>query len=74
MFYGKSKSHKARKEAVREVVKFVVRTVVLVGVPTVLTQIVKEKPEWGVYIGAVLVVVDKAVHELPNEYKGLLPF
>lgn len=62
------------KVAAKEVVKFVVRVVVLVGVPTVLAEVVKQKPEWGVYVGAVLVLVDKTIHELPNEYRGLLPF
>lgn len=62
------------KVALKEVVKFMVRVVVLVGIPTVLAEVVKQKPEWGVYVGGALVVVDKAIHELPNEYRGLLPF
>lgn len=62
------------QQSVKEVVKFVVRVTVLVGVPTVLAEVVKQKPEWGVYVGLLLTVVDKTVHELPNEYRGLLPF
>lgn len=69
-----SKKKEPVKVAVKEVVKFVVRVVVLVGIPTVLAEVVKQKPEWGVYVGAVLVLVDKTIHELPNEYRGLLPF
>lgn len=69
-----SKKKEAKKNPVVEIAKFVVRVVVLVGIPTVLAEVVKQKPEWGVYVGAVLVLIDKTIHELPNEYRGLLPF
>jgi hypothetical protein len=62
------------KSAVWEGVKFVLRLVVLVGIPTVLAEVIKQKPQWGVYIGIVLAFVDKVIHKLPNEYRGLVPF
>lgn len=60
--------------ALKETIKFVLRTIVLVGVPSVLAQVIKDKPQYGVPIGFVLMAVDKYIHKLPNEYVGLLPF
>lgn len=65
---------KMNKKALVETVKFVARTVVLVGVPSVLSQVIKDRPQYGVPIGFVLMAVDKYVHKLPNEYVGLVPF
>lgn len=61
-------------KALVETVKFVGRTVVLVGVPAVVSQVIKDKPQYGVPIGFALMAVDKYIHKLPNEYIGLLPF
>ena len=60
--------------AIKETLKFIGRTILLVGLPSVLSQVVATKPEWGVYIGFVLMAVDKLIHKLPNEYRGLVPF
>ena len=60
--------------AVVESVKFVLRMAVLVGVPATLSAVVATNPKWGVGIGFVLALVDKYVHKLPNQYRGLLPF
>ena len=62
------------KKSFIETSKFVLRIVILVGVPAILAEVVKEKPEYGVYVGIVLAIIDKYIHHLPNEYKGLLPF
>lgn len=62
------------KVAIRETAKFVARTIILVGLPATLSAIVAEKPQWGTAIGFVLVAVDKYIHKLPNEWRGLLPF
>lgn len=60
--------------ALFQTVKFVLRTVVLVGVPAVLSALVASNPNWGLVVGLMLSVVDKYIHHLPNEYRGLLPF
>lgn len=60
--------------AVVETVKFVLRMAVLVGIPATLAAVVAAKPQAGVAIGFVLALVDKYIHKLPNEYRGLLPF
>lgn len=62
------------KVAIRETAKFIVRTVLLVGLPAVLSAVVAEKPEWGTAIGFVLVAIDKYVHKLPNSWTGIVPF
>lgn len=62
-------------KSIIETVKFVLRTVLLVGVPAVLTQLAKDKPEWGAWLGIALLVVDKLFHENKNtKINGLLPF
>lgn len=61
------------QKAFIETFKFIFRTVVLVGVPSVVAELVKQKPEWGAYVGLVLVAIDKYIHKLPNEWRGLFP-
>jgi hypothetical protein len=63
------------KNSLWETAKFVARTVFLVGVPAVIAQLVKEKPEWGAWLGIAALVVDKLIHENKNvKANGLLPF
>lgn len=61
------------KKALSETIKFVIRTTFLVGVPTVLAQVIKERPQYGAPLGFALLAVDKYIHKLPNEYRGLFP-
>jgi hypothetical protein len=64
----------AKKKAIWEGVKFVLRIIVLFGIPAVLTAVIDAQPKWAVVIGMALAFIDKVIHKLPNEYKGLLPF
>lgn len=61
-------------KAVFETVKFVGRQAVLFGIPATIAAVIKVKPEYAVPIGIVFSVVDKLIHHLPNEYRGLVPF
>lgn len=62
------------KKALIESAKFIARVILLVGVPATLAAIIAANPKAGVAIGFVLLFIDKYIHKLPNEYKGLLPF
>lgn len=63
------------KTSIWETTKFVARTSLLVGVPAVVAELAKSKPEWGVWLGIVALVVDKLVHENKDvKLNGLLPF
>lgn len=62
------------KKAIWETAKFIGRYFVLFGIPAALAAIVKEKPEYAVPIGIIFSVIDKFIHHLPNEYRGLVPF
>ena len=58
-----------------ETTKFVARTAVLVGVPAVLAELIKSKPEWGVWLGIVALIVDKLIHENKDiKANGVLPW
>jgi len=62
------------KSAIWEAVKFLLREIVLVGLPSALSQLAIAKPEYGVVIGIVLAVIDKFIHNAPVSAKGILPF
>lgn len=62
------------KQALTEAVKFVARNLILVGLPTALVALTTVQPQYGLAVGIVLSAVDKYIHKLPNEYKGLMPF
>lgn len=63
------------KQSLWETSKFIARTALLVGVPAVVAELAKSKPEWGVWLGIVALVVDKLIHEdKSTKAKGLLPF
>jgi hypothetical protein len=62
------------KNATKETLKFVLRTVVLFGIPAVIGQLIAQRPSYAVPIGIGLNIVDKYIHHLPNEYHGLVPF
>ena len=65
----------ALQKSAWETTKFVIRTTLLVGVPAVLAELIKSKPEWGVWLGIVALIVDKLLHENKDvKVNGLLPF
>lgn len=65
---------KGSLKALWDGVKFVLRMFVLFGIPYAITQITNIKPQWAITIGTVLAFVDKFIHKLPNEWKGIIPF
>jgi hypothetical protein len=61
-------------KAIKETIKFIVRLIVLFGIPAMIAAAIDAKPEYAIVIGTILAAIDKYIHKLPNEYKGLLPF
>lgn len=65
--------NKPLKEALLEVLRLAV-----FALPAAAILFLTESPEvagqWGVPILFILRAVDKAIHETPNEAKGLVPF
>lgn len=62
------------KKAVWAGVKLVARMLVLYGLPATIAAVIDINPQWAIAVGTILAFVDKVVHKLPNEWKGLLPF
>ena len=69
----KNDTSNSRKAAV-ESLKLILRLSLLVGVPAILGELAKSKPEWGGAIGVILLVIDKYIHENPSiKSNGISP-
>lgn len=69
----KNETANSRKAAV-EAVKLIFRLALLVGVPAILGELAKSRPEWGGAIGVILLVIDKYLHENDDiQINGLSP-
>lgn len=69
----KNETPSSRKAAV-ESLKLLLRLAFLVGIPSILAELAKSKPEWGGAIGVILLVIDKYIHTNPDiKLNGLSP-
>lgn len=69
----KNETTNSRKAAV-EALKLLFRISLLVGIPAILAELAKSKPEWGGLIGVILLVIDKYIHENPSiQANGISP-